>query len=76
MVRSSTPEVFSNKDTLQIRSEPTGEQTQRSAILTKPLYNFIGITHMHKWVLENRHHTLKTPLPRRTLLPSRSFMSK
>ena len=32
MFRSSPPEVFSKKDTAQIPSEPTGEQTRRSAI--------------------------------------------
>ena len=47
MFRSSPPEVFSNKDTVQIRSEPTGEQTRRSAIPTKPLCNLIEITSMH-----------------------------
>ena len=47
MFRSSPSEVFSNKDTVQIRSEPTGEQTRRSAIPTKPLCNFIEITPMH-----------------------------
>ena len=48
MFRSSPPEVFSNKDTVQIRSEPTGEQTRRSAIPTKPLCNFTEITPMHR----------------------------
>ena len=47
MFRSSPPEVFSNKDTVQIRSEPTGEQTRRSAIPTKPLCDLIEITSMH-----------------------------
>ena len=47
MFRSSPPEVFSNKDTVQIRSEPTGEHTRRSAIPTKPLCSFIEITPMH-----------------------------
>ena len=47
MFRSSPPEVFSNKDTVQIRSEPTGEQTRRSVIPTKPLCNLIEITSMH-----------------------------
>ena len=47
MFRSSPPEVFFNKDTVQIRSEPTGEQTRRSAIPTKPLCNFIKITSMY-----------------------------
>ena len=46
MFRSSTPEVFSNKGTVQIRSEPAGEQTCRSAIPTKPLCNFTEITPM------------------------------
>ena len=48
MFRSSPPEVLSNKDTVQIRSEPTEEQTRRSAIPTKPLSNFIEITPMHE----------------------------
>ena len=47
MFRSSPPEVLSNKNTVQIRNEPTGEQTRRSAIPTKPLCNFIEITSMH-----------------------------
>ena len=47
MFRSSPPEVFSNKDTVQIRSEPTGEQTRRSTIPTKSLCNLIEITSMH-----------------------------
>ena len=47
MFRSNTPEVFSNKGTVQIRSEPTEEQTCRSAIPTKPLCNFTEITPMH-----------------------------
>ena len=47
MSRSSQTEVFSNKNTVQIRNEPTGEQTRRSAIPTKPLCNFIEITFMH-----------------------------
>ena len=47
MFRSSPPEVFSNKDTVQIRSKPTGEQTRRSATPAKPLCNFIAITPMH-----------------------------
>ena len=44
MFRSSTPVVFSNKDTAQIQSEPTGEETRRSAIPIKSLCNFIEIT--------------------------------
>ena len=59
MFRSSPPEVFSNKDTVQIRSEPTGEQTRRSAIPTKPLCNFIEMTLMHECAPENPHHTPK-----------------
>ena len=47
MFRSSPPEVFSNKDTVQIRNEPTGEQMRRSAIPTKPLCNFFEITPIH-----------------------------
>ena len=47
MFRSSPPEVFSNKDAVQIQSEPTGEQTCKSTILTKPLCDFIEITPMH-----------------------------
>ena len=47
MFRSNPPEVFSNKNTVQIRKEPTGEQTRRNAISTKPLCNFIEITPTH-----------------------------
>ena len=47
MFRRSPREVFSNKDTVQIQREPTGEQTRRSVILTKPLCNFIEIKSMH-----------------------------
>ena len=68
MFRSSPPEVFSNKGTVQIRSEPTGEQTRRSAILTKLLCNFIEIKPTHGCTPGNSHHTRKTPLPRRTHL--------
>ena len=53
MFRSSPPEVFSSKDTVQIRSEPTGKQTRRSAIRTKPLCNFTEITPMHRYAPEN-----------------------
>ena len=62
MFRSSPPEVFSNKDTVKIRSEPTGEQTRRSAIPTKLLCNFIEMTLMHEYAPENPHHTCKTPI--------------
>ena len=51
MFRSSPPEVFSNKDTVQIQIEPTGEQTSRSTIPTKPFCNFIEATPMHGCVL-------------------------
>ena len=68
MFRSSPPEVFSNKGTVQIRSEPTREQTRRSAILTKLLCNFIEIKPTHGCTPGNSHHTRKTPLPRRTHL--------
>ena len=71
MFRSNPPVVFSNKDTVQIQSEPTGEQTRRSVIPTKPLCNFIEITPMHGCAPENTHHTRKTPLLRRT--PYRDF---
>ena len=47
MFRNSPSDVFSNKDSVQIRSEPTGEQTSRSTIPTNPLCNFIEITPMH-----------------------------
>ena len=47
MFKSSPPEVFSNKDTVQIQKESTGEQTRRSTIPTKPFFNFIEITPMH-----------------------------
>ena len=76
MFRSSPPEVFSNKDTVQIRSEPTGEHKRRSAIPTKPLCNFIEITPMDRCAPENPHHTHKTPLLRRTPLRDCSCMSK
>ena len=76
MFRSSPSEVFSNKDTVQIRSEPTGEQTRRSAIPTKPLCNFIEITPMHGCAPENPHHTRKTPLPNRTPLGDCPCISK
>ena len=68
MFRSSPPEVFSNKGTVQIRSEPTGEQMRRSAILTKLLCNFIEIKPTHGCTPGNSHHTRKTPLLRRTHL--------
>ena len=76
MFRSRPPEVFSNKDTVQIGSEPTGEQTRRSAIPRKLLYNFIEITLMHECAPENPRHTRKTPLPRRRPLGDCSCMSK
>ena len=76
MFRSSPPEVFSKKGTVQIRSEPTGKQTHRSAIPTKPLCNLIEITPMHGCAPENPHRTRKTPLPRRTPLGDCSCMSK
>ena len=47
MFRSSPPEVFSNKNTVQMRKEPTREQMCRSAIPATPLCNFIEITPMH-----------------------------
>ena len=47
MFKSSPPEVFSNKNTVQMRNEPTGEQTRRKTIPAKPLCNFIEITPMH-----------------------------
>ena len=76
MFRSSPPEVFSYKDTLQIRSEPTGEQTRRSSISTKPLCNVIQTTLMQECAPENSHHTRKTPLPRKTPLGDCSCMTK
>ena len=76
MFRNSPPEVFSNKDTVQIRSEPKRERTDRSAIPTKPLCNFIEITLMHGCAPENSHHTHKTPLLKRTPLRDCSCMSK
>ena len=60
MFRSSPSEVFSNKDTVQIRSEPTGEQTRRSAIPTKPLRNFIEITPMHGAPRKSTSHPQNT----------------
>ena len=47
MFRSSPPEVFSNKNIVQIRNEPTREQMCRSATPATPLWNFIEITPMH-----------------------------
>ena len=76
MFRSNPPVVFSNKDTVQIQSEPTGEQTRRSVIPTKPLCNFIEITPMHGCAPENTHYTRKTPLPRRTPFRDCCCMSK
>ena len=76
MFRSSSPEVFSNKDTVQIRSKPTEEQKRRSAIPTKSLCNFIELTLMHKCAPENPHHTRKTHLPRRTPLGDCPCVSK
>ena len=61
MFRSNPLEVFSNKDTVQIRSEPTGEQTRRSAIPTKPLCNFIEMTLMHECAPENPHPQSTSP---------------
>ena len=76
MLTISPPKVFSNKDTVQIRSKPTGVKTRRSAIPTKPLCNFIEITPMHGCTPENPHHTRKTPLPNRTPLGDCSCISK
>ena len=76
MFRSSPPEVFSKNDTVQIRREPTGEETHRRAIPTNPLCNFIEITPMHGCAPENPHHTRKTPLPNRTPLGDCSCISK
>ena len=53
MFRSSPPELFSKKDTLQKQNKPTGEQSCRSAISTKPLFNVIVTTPMHGCVPEN-----------------------
>ena len=63
MFRSSPPEVFSNKDTVQIRSEPTGEQTRRSAIRTNRLCNFIETAPMHGCAPENPYHISKNLSP-------------
>ena len=76
MFRSSPPEVFSKKETVQIRSKPTGEQPRRSEISTKPLCNFIEITPRHECAPENPQHTCRTPLRRRTALEDCSCMSK
>ena len=76
MFRSSPPEVFSNKDTVPIQSEPTGEQTCRRAVPTKPLCNFFEISPMLGCTPENPHHTQKIPLSRRTPLGDCSCMSK
>ena len=63
MFRSSPPVVFSNKDTVQIRRESTGEQMSRSAIAAKSLCNFIEITPMHEYAPENSYHTRKNLSP-------------
>ena len=63
MFRSSPPEVFSSKDTIQKRSEPAGEPTRRSAISTKSLCNFIEITFMEECIPENSHYTCKNLSP-------------
>ena len=76
MSRSSPPEVFSKKDAVQIRSNPTGEQPRRRVISTKPLCNFIEITPMHGCAPENLKYTRRTPLPRRIPLGDCSYMSK
>ena len=61
MFRSSPPEVFSQKDTVQVRSEPTGEQTCRSAIPINLLCNFIEIkTHARMRPLESTSHPQNT----------------
>ena len=64
MFRSSPPEVFSQKDAAQIRSNSTGEQSRISAISIKPLCNFIEITPTHRCAPENPTYTRRTPLPR------------
>ena len=76
MFRSSSPEVFSKKDAVQIRSKPTGEQPRRSAISTRSLCNFIEITPTHRCAPENPKYTRRRPLPRRTPLGDCSCMSK
>ena len=75
MFRSCPPVVFSNKDTVEIRSESTGEQTRGSAIPTIQLCNFIEITLMHVYAPENLHLTHTTPLPRTAHLGDCSCMS-
>ena len=47
MFRGSPPEMFSKKDALHTLSKLTGEQPRRSAISTKSLCNFTGITPTH-----------------------------
>ena len=76
MFRSNPTVVFSNKDTVQIQSEPTGEQACRSVIPTKLLCNFIEITPMHGCAPEDIHHTRKTPPPGRTPFRDCCCMSK
>ena len=76
MSRSSLPEVFSEKDAVQIQSKPTGEQPRLSAISKKPLCNFIEITPTHGCAPENSQHTHRTPLPRITPLGDCSCVSK
>ena len=61
MFRSSPPEAFSKKDTVQIRTKPTGEQQRGSAISTKPLCNFIEITSAHRSTpRESKEHPQNT----------------
>ena len=47
MSRSSHPEVFYEKGVLKICSKFTGEQSRRSVISIKLLFNFMEITLMH-----------------------------
>ena len=76
MFRSNPTVVFSSKDTVQIQSEPTGEQARKSVIPTKLLCNFIEITPMHGCASEDIHRTCKTPLPGRTPFRDCCCMSK
>ena len=68
MFRRSPREVFSNKDTVQIQREPTGEQTRRSVILTKPLCNFIEIKSMPDAPRESTSHLQNTSPQERLVL--------
>ena len=58
MFGSSPPKVLSNKDTVQIRSEPTGEQTRRSIFsLLEELFNYIHVSvSIHLYISISIYH--------------------